>query len=233
MSNDTDFLARWSRRKHDAATDKVKQSKPENVTGDIASGTSAASPASGENKLPFDSASLPTIESIGAGSDIRAFLEAGVPDDVTRAALRRVWSLDHTIRDFVGLSENSWDFNAPGAMPGFGPIDGKDVARLLTRVLGEPEATVAVAHQPLMAPPADDSQKPAGGSDLVERQAASPESVELVSVRGQQLDLDNVHLADDVAQHGRAVVSQSQSASIERPSPIPQRGHGSALPQLS
>ena len=76
MSNDTDFLARWSRRKHDAATDKIKQSQPENSPGDIVSGTPAYV-APGENRLSFDPASLPTIESIGARSDIRAFLEAG------------------------------------------------------------------------------------------------------------------------------------------------------------
>ena len=114
MSNDTDFLARWSRRKHHAATDKIRQSKSESTPDDIVSGTPAAL-AQGENRLPFDPASLPTIESIGADSNIRAFLEAGVPGDLARAALRRVWSLDPAIRDFVGLSENSWDFNAPGA----------------------------------------------------------------------------------------------------------------------
>ena len=123
MSNDTDFLARWSRRKHHAARDKIGQSND-----DIVSRASAAL-TQGENRLPFDPASLPTIESIGAESSIRAFLEAGVPVDLARAALRRVWSLDPAIRDFVGLSENSWDFNAPGAMAGFGPIDGEEVGR--------------------------------------------------------------------------------------------------------
>ena len=80
------------------------------------------------------------------GSDISAFLAAGVPADLTRAALRRVWSSEPTIRDFVGLSENSWDVNAPGAMPGFGPIDKEEVARLVTRLLGEPDATAVAAH---------------------------------------------------------------------------------------
>ena len=93
MSNDTDFLARWSRRKHHAAADKIRQSKSESTPDDIVTGTSAAL-AQGENRLPFDPASLPTIESIGADSNIRAFLEAGVPGDLARAALRRVWSLD-------------------------------------------------------------------------------------------------------------------------------------------
>ena len=134
MSDDTDFLARWSRRKHHAATDKIRQSKSESTPDDIVSGASAAL-TQGENRLLFDPASLPAIESIGAESNIRAFLEAGVPGDLARAALRRVWSLDPAIRDFVGLSENSWDFNAPGAMAGFGPIDGQEVGRLLTRLL--------------------------------------------------------------------------------------------------
>ena len=52
MSNDTDFLARWSRRKHDAATDKIKQSQPENSPGDILSGTPAYV-APSENRLSF------------------------------------------------------------------------------------------------------------------------------------------------------------------------------------
>jgi hypothetical protein len=70
---------------------------------------------------PFDTASLPPIPSISAGSDIRPFLSTGVPADLTRAALRRAWSVDATIRDFIGLSENSWDFNARGDPSAFHP----------------------------------------------------------------------------------------------------------------
>ena len=65
---------------------------------------------------PPDAAGLPPIGSIGAASDIRPFLEPGVPQDLARAALRRAWTVDPAIRDFVGLSENSWDFNASGAV---------------------------------------------------------------------------------------------------------------------
>ena len=118
MSDDKTFLARWSRRKREAAPDTGEQPKPENAGGGAASSASAASLSPGEAQPLFDPASLPPIESIVAGSDISAFLAAGVPADLTRAALRRVWSSDHMIRDFVGLSENSWDFNAPGAMRG-------------------------------------------------------------------------------------------------------------------
>ena len=75
-----------------------------------------------------------------AGSDIRPFLSARVQADVTRAALRRAWSVDPTIRDFIGLSENSWDFNAPGGVPGFNSMRAEDARRLLARVMEEKES---------------------------------------------------------------------------------------------
>jgi hypothetical protein len=229
MSNDKDFLARWSRRKHHAATDKIRQSKSESTPDDIVSGTPVAL-AQGENRLPFDPASLPTIESIGAESNISAFLEAGVPGDLARAALRRVWSSDPAIRNFVGLSENSWDFNAPGAMPGFGPIDGEEVGRLLTRLLGEPDTIAAAVHPPVISPLAEDSQKPAGESDPVENQATNAESMALVSAKGQLFD--EIDVAADVTQQGRATAPQSELTPSEWLSPILRRGHGGASPQL-
>jgi hypothetical protein len=70
----------------------------------------------------FDATNLPPIASIGAGSDILPFLASGVPADVTRTALRRAWSTDPAIRDFIGLSENSWDFDARDGAPGFGSL---------------------------------------------------------------------------------------------------------------
>jgi hypothetical protein len=84
---------------------------------------------------PLNAANLPPIESIGAGSDIRPFLAPDVPADLTRAALRRAWSTDPAIRDFVGLSEDSWDFNAQDRVPGFGSLP----RQLLARTTGEAE----------------------------------------------------------------------------------------------
>ena len=70
----------------------------------------------------FNALSLPPIESIGAESDIRPFLQPGVPQELTRAALRRAWVTDPAIRDFIGLSENSWDFNSPDGASRFGSL---------------------------------------------------------------------------------------------------------------
>ena len=223
MSNDTEFLARWSRRKHDAATDKIKQSKQIETSDSVASETTPAAFAPGENRLPFDPASLPTIESIGAESNIRAFLEAGVPDDLARAALRRAWSLDPAIRDFVGLSENSWDFNGSGTIAGFGPIDGEAVRRLLTRLVGGPDTAV----HPSLSTPANDRQRQAGESKIVEQQRPN---IELMALGSAQPALDEVNLTGSAARHDETVASPRGSMSAERRSANPRRSHGGALP---
>src|SRR2546423_1668943 len=132
-----DFLKRWSRRKREAEvaktvapeanTDDADSRSPEQIG--LAKGAEAPAPE-------FDPASLPPIDSITAVSDITAFLRAGVPLELTRAALRRVWSTDPAIRDFVGLAENAWDFTAPNAMPGFGPLEStEEVRRMIAQVI--------------------------------------------------------------------------------------------------
>ncbi|TJW63467.1 MAG: DUF3306 domain-containing protein, partial [Mesorhizobium sp.] len=65
---------------------------------------------------------LPRIEDLTAESDLSAFLRKGVPKMLKRAALRKMWSLDPTIRNYIGPSEYGWDFNEPGSMAGFGPL---------------------------------------------------------------------------------------------------------------
>jgi len=45
---------------------------------------------------------------------------------------------DPAIRDFVGLSENAWDFTDPNAMPGFGPLESTDeIRRMIARVVDQ------------------------------------------------------------------------------------------------
>ena len=78
-------------------------------------------------------ASQPPIESIGRGSEIRSFLAPGVPQDAAREALRRAWVADPAIRTYIGPSENSWDFNAPDGVPGFGSPITTEADRVLTK----------------------------------------------------------------------------------------------------
>jgi hypothetical protein len=119
------FLQRWSRRKSAAETRAPEGTEPpfrERTDADTSTPSRAA--AKSETDLPaFDPATLPPIESITAASDIRAFLAPGVPEALTRAALRRVWVTDPAIRDFIGLAENQWDFTKPDSVPGFGSLE--------------------------------------------------------------------------------------------------------------
>jgi hypothetical protein len=65
-----------------------------------------------------------------------------------QAALRRAWSVDPAIRTFIGLSENSWDFNAAGGVPGFSSLTAEDARRLLARAMEEKESLHAARPLP-------------------------------------------------------------------------------------
>lgn len=154
MSDAEDFLSRWSRLKRDENPDAGGALKPGSRREEGALETPEA-PAASEVAPPFDPATLPPVETIDAGSNIRAFLAPGVPATIKRAALRRAWSSDPSIRDFVGLSENSWDFNAPETIFGFGSIEKEKIQELLERVLGGPRTPDETERRSAPMPEAD------------------------------------------------------------------------------
>lgn len=135
MRGDESFLTRWSRRKRAVAAQAEIHNNPPPP-----SGAETARPVSAANPEAPAAISLPSIEAIESAWDIKAFLAPGVPLELTRAALRRAWAANPAIRDFIGLSENAWDFTAPGGVPGFGALDLQDVRRLTAQLLGEPQA---------------------------------------------------------------------------------------------
>lgn len=136
MSEQEGFLSRWSRLKREAEEGAPNAETPAPAAAEPApreQGAASSQPSEPEG-APADLSALPPIESITAATDIRAFLAAGVPSHLTRAALRRAWLADPAIRDFVGLAENAWDFTAPDAMAGFGPLSPTEAQRLLAKV---------------------------------------------------------------------------------------------------
>src|SRR5690349_14980635 len=184
MSEPENFIARWARRKAAAQEAEAQPAAAPTTPAtreDVGeahreeSDAALTPPGAPEPSAPaFDPAKLPPIESITGETDIRAFLAPGVPADLTRAALRRAWASDPKIRDFVGLSENSWDFNAPNAIAGFGPLEMTEelrgqIARMLGGgVAGEaPKSVPAPAPQEIVSPPK-------GSSELVEAAPAMP-----------------------------------------------------------
>ena len=145
MTDADNVLLRWARLKQASKAARTADGAPDDVVA-----KAARANAETANDAPFDLASLPSIESIAAETDIAAFLRTGVPDELTRAALRRAWTSDPVVRDFIGIAENQWDFNDPNAIPGFGPLDpvknaGDLFAQVTSRLEQIPDALADIA----------------------------------------------------------------------------------------
>ncbi|HEV2550104.1 MAG TPA: DUF3306 domain-containing protein [Stellaceae bacterium] len=153
------FLARWSRRKRAAARHAPSAPAPGAETARDAS-TEVAKPA--EGPAASTAPSLPPVDAIDGGTDIREFLAEGVPTTLARAALRRAWASDPAVRDFVGLAENAWDFNAPDQIAGFGMVSAEDVRRLLAHA---EQPGSASAETPFRAASAGGASPKEGAND--------------------------------------------------------------------
>jgi hypothetical protein len=225
MGNPTDFLVRWSQRKREAARKAAEQEPPAApVAGSGSDGRDAPhahapAPVSeggdANAAAGFDLSQLPPVESITAQTDIRAFLTPGVPVELVRAALRRVWGADPAIRDHIGLSENSWDFNSPGSMPGFGSLEMTDELRqAVDKVLGRPAErpeTMRDAHRVGTA-----SERAAND--------ATPRDVPQKTEESHKFDAKRRHSAKNVA-------AQTISEKREPIQSIGRKRHGRALPR--
>ncbi|MDN3566117.1 DUF3306 domain-containing protein [Paeniroseomonas aquatica] len=154
------FLSRWSRRKRGVlpepeAPPPAPGAEP---AAEAAPGLPAAPPAEA-----FDPAGLPPVESLTGASDFTAFLRPGVPAPLRQAALRRAWTLDPAIRDFIGPADYAWDYNAPDGVPGFALQLGGDVTRMLAQAIGAleklapPEEAPPVALAEVAVPPDPDA----------------------------------------------------------------------------
>jgi hypothetical protein len=202
--SDEGFLDRWSRRKRqvaqrdDAETAESSEARARGLPDDRQGTRSATAATQPADEPEFDLSQLPSLETITANTDVRAFFAPGVPAWLRHAALRRVWSADPTIRDFVGLSENAWDFNAPETIPGFGAIGSpEDVQRLLAQLIGGPgepaEKTGAMradddaqlaASSAESAQPQGGDAVPGGGLQQARQDEARPQAPEEPSNTG-------------------------------------------------
>lgn len=160
-------LARWSRRKLAARTpeqeitteDDARQSETvPNLPADDAG--PSVDPAEPEVEEELQEP-LPRIEDLTIESDLTAFLKRGVPAALKRAAMRKMWSIDPNIRDYVGPSEYAWDFNQPGSMPGFGPLEAnKAVVGFLSRTASVLDTDEAADHTAPAAAETIDADSP-------------------------------------------------------------------------
>ena len=254
MTDPEGFLSRWSRRKRDAKTDikddgAAADRPKQDHTGLTPAAEQGASPpqqthGEAQDAKPehvFDLSKLPSLDSIGPATDIRMFMQPGVPGALSRAALRRAWSADPGIRDFIGLSENSWDFTASDGMHGFGALDPADAKRMLAQLFSERDSmddresgseptesssddAVSVAEP--RQDDASDPDSPRNADDDMISGAAVPGTDD--DTKGASTDAA-VTVASQYAKVPAA--SQQKAAESSREPSLVPRSHGRALPQ--
>jgi hypothetical protein len=241
MSEPENFLSRWSRRKLETEQERREE--------DVSGGDLEAKNPDAGDKAPiesgntgdrtdektqgdepeFDLTKLPSLESITAETDIRMFLQKGVPAELSRAALRRAWSADPAIRDFIGIAENQYDFATGSDLPGFGDLDigADELRRLVAEVFGE-----KLPAPEIQPPPSAVAQAPAAMDDLqvprvhhrVAEEAAREE---------QSPEETGPEATAEVLPHRNKVDIASQQSIVEpEPDPLPvRRPHGRAIQQ--
>jgi uncharacterized protein DUF3306 len=211
MNDPDNFLSRWSRRKREGDTDRSRPQNSGEQANPIPRNEQPVEKDDAGAPSEFDLASLPSIDSIGAGTDISAFMKKGVPSALRHAALRRAWSADPAIRDFMGPTENYWDAVGPDGIPGFGDLDpGLDVKRMVSELFGEPTS---------------DKRDP-DENDVANAPAQREENFEVTDDHNQAAD----RAQQSAPQQSEYVAMQKQPAEEPAKQKMTHR-HGSAMPE--
>ena len=225
------LISRWSRVKLEARSRREQETGlQESAPGSSAVATNPANEdeAAGAETAAtptFDPTRLPSIDSITAGTDIRGFLQSGVPAKLTEAALRRAWVSDPAIRDFVGIAENQWDFTNPTTIPGFGPlqeVNGK--LELIAQSAGSLDKLSA--RLPNTHAPADKSGSATGDWRHDELENPARETRAGLATRVEK------ERSNAAPENGRVEEAAKNNLSLEGTSPRHRRrAHGGALPR--
>ncbi|HWL70234.1 MAG TPA: DUF3306 domain-containing protein [Geminicoccus sp.] len=232
MSDDTDFLTRWSRRKLEARKESARESE---VAGgsDEADATveSGAAPPAAEDQaagpppdLQEQLALLPSVEELTAESDLTPFMRNGVPAALRNAALRRMWVLDPAIRDYVGDARDyAYDWSVPGSVPGSGPLARtEELITAARRIVGRFPAT-----------PEGDLEPGAGEAPVAADDTASAAIAESASVGPPAVAADAPQAPSTAAL--KMPEPEPPLATPAKPDhaaerPIRRRRHGGAMP---
>ncbi len=218
------FLPGWSRRKRAAVEQPLAEAAADAPLPEAALPEPPAEPLAEDQPPPgraacpipdvpeIDPASLPPVDSLTIESDFGQFLRPGVPTLVRNAALRRMWSLDPAIRDYIGPVEYQWDFNAAGGLPfGFSKDLLGDVSKLLAQAIGKIEE---------LAP--DDA--PGEAEAEADRPAPDPDATP--SPQESDPILLATGASEDVSENG---IPPDSYADLDPPH-VPRKRHGGALP---
>ncbi len=118
--SDESFLSRWSRLKRKEAESHPPAGEPESAPVPAVAEPAAPPPEAIEADEQDSLKDLPPVESLTAESDFTPFLRAGVPEDLHRQALRKLWTSDPIFANDDGLKDYAGDYT--GLFSGTGVI---------------------------------------------------------------------------------------------------------------
>ncbi|WP_232630493.1 DUF3306 domain-containing protein [Methylobacterium sp. Leaf118] len=231
------FLARWARRKEAVRDAERLPIEPAAVGPDLLPDTTEAPiPASGaragegaaeaepgqetSEEIARHLEELPDLDALTPQSDLTPFLRAGIPSPLRNAALRRMWSLDPAIRDFVSEAcEYAYDWNTPGGVPGFGPLlPSDDVQAMLGRLFRDPARTETPAA----------GVEPTDSPNEASPPEADPAASEPARTMAESADPAPTPEPEQLPDRSRAPAA---AALVEPSPPRPRlRRHGGAMP---
>lgn len=208
-TDETDtFLGRWSRNKRAQPVTPEAVAEPE--------------PVANQEPEPLTEeqiAALPDIDDLTPQTDIRVFLQKGVPQALRNAALRRKWMLVPGIRDHKDPAvDYAWDWNTPGGVPGDGAAPSPERAAQMLRDLFAPRHDAA-ATQAAEIGPDPDHPATAPAHDIAAQQA------ETALVPPETTGSDSASEPETAPQ-----AAQQQVVGLETDLTPARRRHGGALP---
>ena len=210
------FLRNWSRRKLAAKRETPAVAEEPAKPAELPDSIPPEDPV--DTQAIIDS--LPSIDEITAGFDIKPFLAKGVPAHLKNAALRKMWLLNPAVRDYADPAvDYAWDWNAPGGVPGGGGVlSGQSVEKMVKDLIGErTEPEYADADR------------------IVAEETVQPRKVAQVTSTDEALD-PTAPQRDEACdtpdpEVAETTVTEDESPRQERAVLPPQRRHGGAVPE--
>lgn len=113
-------LSRWSRLKRETgAVPAAPEADGEQATAgrppDIEAAENAEEPPAEEDEETVRIEDLPDVETLTYESDFTAFMRKGVPEELQRLALHKLWRSSPVLANLDGLNDYDLDYNKLGA----------------------------------------------------------------------------------------------------------------------
>ncbi len=132
---DEPFLGRWSRLKDERRRGEPDPGEAPQVE-DTEPAPAGTQPAPGDEET--EALDLPDIETLDKDSDYSVFMKEGVPEQLKKLALRKLWRSDPVFAVLDGLNDYDEDFRIPEAILG-------EIAKGGDKTPEEPDDAVAGA----------------------------------------------------------------------------------------